>query len=188
MWETVCSYYEVLFKDISDPLLEERLVHHPLQGPNIFTIFQVGLLFLNYNYPYPPNIPKPAGERKKKKDEAEKRPLDTPQAVVSDEDVENLKASMKGRVLKPSGAGGQFEIVARPRDVSKSGEALVATMEGIMKEIYVKNMKIPVSKASQSKDRTLLFLISRKNSLSLSESIERVKKRKLETSGGFGKS
>jgi hypothetical protein len=186
-YRAVCSFYEVLFRDISDPPLQEKVIRRGEHGPNIFTEFQAGLLFPNYNYPPPSDNPKPMKRKKTWKEEADKQSVSTPEVVVSDEDVEDFQVSLKSRAQKPSGTGDQFEVVARPRGTSTSGVAPVATMEAVIKEISVKLVKILVAKAYGSADGTLLSPKSREKVPSLSESIEGAKKRNPEAPGGSGK-
>jgi hypothetical protein len=138
----VCSYYEVLFADVSDPQLREQVSRHPDHSPSVFIEFQDKFLFLDYNYP-PLDDPNAVKESKAKEGKAKKQIVDTPEVVISEEDVEDFPPSLKRRVRKPSGTGGPYKILARARDARKPGVAPVATMEADMKEMSAKQIKVP---------------------------------------------
>jgi hypothetical protein len=186
----VCSYYEVLFKEDAHPPLKEEIVPRAPHGSNIFVEFQGGILFPNYNYPPPPSdAPKPMKKKKKGKEPRigrEKQFGETPEVQVPEEEAEDPKAALKARVQKASRSGKQSEGVSKPGGTSKPGEVPVSAMEAVLKEMSAKQVKILVSKVSGSEDWVLLSPKCRKKTPSLSESLERQKKRKLEA-GGSGR-
>jgi hypothetical protein len=161
--------------------VSRRPDHHP----GVLIEFQDRFLFPDYSYS---SVEKPKATKKgsSSKTATTETPADASEEGISDEDVANLRSSIKGKGRKTSGAGGPFELVARGKSPGDPGSHPSGLMVTSAAETILKHVKIPPPKASGSADRNLLSPKSKKKALSLSESLERAKKRKLNIPEGAG--